>query len=246
MAVDTHVANETGEVVTVRQPLPLPEGVPDTALPGSSYAAAAPMPTGARYHTALAEEAPPAGGIRPKEEDVEEVKPVEPEKKAFDFKFGFEAEDLTKIQALEEAVREKVVSVAKRCVSRAGTFKFKVLVNRFGTVTALTIVESPGSEKQDFVHSRFADRDSNGNARFGSRIRHFARNSRDPGEVKISMSSGGCYEKHRTRKLSAADRGPPSTDLSRFPLTGSNRNRKSGPGSNPSLMGYQASLAIEN
>ena len=141
VAVDTHVANETGEVVTVRQPLPLPEGVPDTALPGSSYAAAAPMPTGARYRTALAEEAPRA--------EVEEAKPVEPEKKAFDFKFGFEAEDLTDTKALEEAVREKVVSVAKRCVSRAGTFKFKVLVNRFGTVTALTIVESPGSEKQD-------------------------------------------------------------------------------------------------
>jgi Ca-activated chloride channel homolog len=136
IAVDSEVRNIDGKVTTIKQPLPLPQGVSDYAVGGLAYSgatayksrAAAPMPMQDR---AAAQEAKKEAGIR--QVSVTTIK----------------VSDKTAKDTIEKTVQEHINELQKcNPGNLQGTMVFKVIVSPSGKVKEVIIISSGTRNKK--------------------------------------------------------------------------------------------------
>jgi len=151
VAVDSEVANKAGQGETVRQPLPLPEGVSERAMArsrgGLGYASGSggggPAPSASAPLT-MAPPPPPSGKARPSrklalrdeaDKDLTRgmVRVVVADAKAA---------GLSDAKELLQALQERLQKAAASCGATAGTLELKLTVDRSGKVVKVEVVRT--------------------------------------------------------------------------------------------------------
>jgi Ca-activated chloride channel family protein len=174
VAVDSEVVNKGGSAATVKQPLPLPEGVENSAVGGSVVTAsqqgaiALPMSAPMRAMAppppapqgflgrgrASADAAAPASAAEPERKAAREKTP-EParEERAVRVDFaGERAQGLGDVAALRAAVRKALEAAG--CA--AGEVRLKLTVDGAGKVTRVEVISSPDEGSKRCVEKALA------------------------------------------------------------------------------------------
>lgn len=145
VAVDSEVRNKNGKTTTVKQPLPLPEGVSDYAVGGLSRSAGAPAPMMMSKQKALAQES--FGYAEPMLQDK-----AEPEKKA-EAVFLKISEITVKGGLTKESIRkaaDKQLLSLRSCLPTtqpSAKIKIKLTIDASGAVKAVEIVSTDIKDK---------------------------------------------------------------------------------------------------
>jgi Ca-activated chloride channel family protein len=165
VAVDSEVVNRTGPSQTVRQPLPLPEGVDDTAIGGTAQFAVAakramPMPSTGPAYAASPPPAPAQGRVgagagggatldatKAGEEERTASAAVREEARREHPSMRVEiaaerSTGLADASALREAVRSALLRAATGCLA-AGRYELRLVLDRAGKVVRVDVAGSP-------------------------------------------------------------------------------------------------------
>jgi Ca-activated chloride channel family protein len=164
VAVDSEVVNRGGAAAQVKQPLPLPEGVENSAVgggaPASQAAVLLPRSAPMKAMEAFAPSSPPApapapaGAVSSGRAASDGAAAPEPERKAVAEKAKVDGrparvelsaeqvEGLTDASALREAVRKALQRAAGGCLE-AGTYRLKLTVDAAGKVVRVEVLQSP-------------------------------------------------------------------------------------------------------
>ena len=139
VAVDNEVRNHDGKLTTVKQPLPLPEGVSDYAVGGSSNYAAAPS----------MQKSMGMAMTRKMESRLSEDKATEQEVKGYNKKDQTQKISIVSVTADKGLTREEVLKVSsanlgtiERCIAGnnlSGTIRINLTLNSDGTVKNVEI-----------------------------------------------------------------------------------------------------------
>ncbi|MGI5860786.1 MAG: VIT and vWA domain-containing protein [Myxococcales bacterium] len=150
VAIDSEVANKSGESQAVKQPLPLPEGVSDLAVAMAATPAASPAAPSANSGA--------FGGAQVRRKSVaapsrraelaqpgmarEQQKPREAAARLRAMVVDFEPAGLTDAKALLAELQRRVEAEAKACGGTAGVLRLKLFVDKDGRVLKVEVLKA--------------------------------------------------------------------------------------------------------
>ncbi len=149
VAVDSEIANQSGESQAVKQPLPLPEGVSDRAVATAAPPVGAPLPRGsttgvwggAQVRRKMAA-APPPMAAPAAEALKREEQPRKPAASLRVMVVDFEADGLTDAKALLAGLQRRVEAEAKVCGGEAAVLKLKLFVDKDGRIVKVEVLHA--------------------------------------------------------------------------------------------------------